>query len=1294
MLQRYSSFNNSLRALAVIALALFMPRVHAQSLTSDQLAAGVENLATIGSVVPGDVGAPALGGVPPNTLCTGATIEELAVGASVVRNGDNTGALTDGIFGVGVVWEAFTTTECADITIAYCGTTPAFSAALLYLGTGCPLTNYAIVGQGNVTNQNCGDGNFEISLPQLSPGTYYYPVMMIPGSSEGPYTLTFSADACTNAAPDNAVCAGAIELQVNESCVPVDGSLENATVSGTVSGGCEDGDPSDGVWFSFVAVGTDVVVSIDPSANISAVVDVFSGDCSAPTLIDCFVASTFDVDIDLELNGLTVGNTYYLRVYDWFNGQAASNSFSICLTGQSGVQCSADAGTLTADDESLCLEEGPVTFTATGNGDAVVPTGYQSLFVLTVGEDQTIVAAAGSASFELTAVGGFTMHTLVYDPNTLDLGSIEFGVTTAAEVNALLIQGGGSICAALDLVGTSITVTQFCCDADAGTLTADGQAPCYDGAPLTLSATANGDAVVPDGYETIYVLTMGEGLVIMQTAATPSFDVDATGSYTIHTLVYDPATLDLGIVEPGVTTGFDVNALLIQGGGSICASLDVAGAPIVVELCCDAVAGTLTADASTVCFVDDMATISAAANGDAVVPDGYEAVYVLTMGEGLVIVQTAATPSFDVDATGSYTIHTLVYDPTTLDLGIVEPGVTTGFDVNALLIQGGGSICGSLDVAGAPILVQLCCDANAGTLTAAEPTVCFVDGMTSIAATGNGDIFVPAGFQKVFILSLGEDQIIVQANADPSFDVTEVGAFTIHTLVYDPNTLDLGTIEFGVTSITDVKLVLIQGGGTICGSLDTDGASIAVELCCDADAGTLTANLETVCLVGEVAVIRATPNEDSVVPDGFETIYVLTMGEELLIVQVSGESSFEVDMAGSYTIHTLVYDPLTLDLGIVEIGVTTGFDVNALLIQGGGTICASLDVSGAATTVLDCVPVNDDCANAVALPINLPENCPSAAITGDNTYATQEDGNEPGCDATNAAFADVWYTFNSGMNTEVTLTLDQMDMANWAVTVSDACTGGTEIACEIAPDAPIVLTTTENTDYWVRVYSNLEFGEGGAFTLCLSGAMPTFVCDGGEVAGNGGAVSINVCQNTVVDVIDFSTNSASIEEYSYVVTDESDAIVALMVGNSMDFNMLALGNYRVYGVSHNGVLEGTDPGSAVSEITTTGGCLELSSNFVLVTVEICSGISNEVATMWNLFPNPSKVDFSIRYAGSNASTLIEVIDMEGRLVLQESASLTQGQVHTVSTTGRVAPGMYTVRLIADGQVKNLRLTIE
>jgi hypothetical protein len=90
---------------------------------------------------------------------------------------------------------------------------------------------------------------------------------------------------------------------------------------------------------------------------------------------------------------------------------------------------------------------------------------------------------------------------------------------------------------------------------------------------------------VPAGFSTVYVLTNGEGLVIVNAGPVPSFEVTEEGLYTIHTLVYDPATLDLGIVEIGVTTGFDVNSLLIQGGGSICASLDVAGAQFNVTSC-------------------------------------------------------------------------------------------------------------------------------------------------------------------------------------------------------------------------------------------------------------------------------------------------------------------------------------------------------------------------------------------------------------------------------------------------------------------------------------------------------------------------------------------------------------------------------------------------------------------------------------------------------------------------------------------------------------------------------------
>ena len=121
------------------------------------------------------------------------------------------------------------------------------------------------------------------------------------------------------------------------------------------------------------------------------------------------------------------------------------------------------------------------------------------------------------------------------------------------------------------------------CTADAGALVANQSPVDLQNGSAIIAATQTQQPVIPNGFQRAYVLTQGAGLVIQATNSTPTFTVTTPGDYTIHTLVFDPVTLDLGVVVPGQTTGFDVNSLLIQGGGSICASLDVPGAPIKVN---------------------------------------------------------------------------------------------------------------------------------------------------------------------------------------------------------------------------------------------------------------------------------------------------------------------------------------------------------------------------------------------------------------------------------------------------------------------------------------------------------------------------------------------------------------------------------------------------------------------------------------------------------------------------------------------------------------------------------------
>ena len=749
--------------------------------------------------------------------------------------------------------------------------------------------------------------------------------------------------------------AGSLSAVLAEVCLNDGGATVAATVSSAPY-------VPAGYQVAYVLTQGPGLVIVNAGAEPSFVVEA-SGDYTVHTL----VYDPATLDLGIVQPGITTGfdvNSLLIQgggeICAALDVVGAPVSVIVC-----DEPCTANAGTLTADMYELCLQDGGATVSATANGDALVPDGYSVLYVLTQGSDLVIVDAAADPAFTVSAAGIYTVHTLVYDPATLDLGIVEFGVTTGVDVNGLLIQGGGSICASLDVAGAQVVVLDCepVCAANAGTLTAATTDICLVDGQATLTASPNGDAFVPAGFMTIHVLTQGPELVIINAGATPSFTVDEPGSYTIHTLVFDPATVDLGIVQLGVTTGFDVNALLIQGGGTICASLDVPGAAFQVNACgdvCDAQAGTLSATAGQVCLTATGASISATANGDASVPAGYQQVYVLTEGPGLVIVNAGPAPAFDVIAEGTYTIHSLVYDPATLDLGIVEFGTTTGFDVNGLLIQGGGSICASLDVAGAPVSVIACgnaCVADAGTLTPFEQAVCLTDAGATFGAEPNGDALVPPGYEVVYVLTSGDGLVIEQVNASPVFTVANTGNYTIHTLVYDPATLDLSIVEFGTTSGVDVNGLLIQGGGTICASLDVAGAPTQVVDCntiCNVNAGTLSADAAEVCLVNGSAAIGASPNNDAFKPAGFETIFVLTQGPGLVIVNASVTPDFVVDAPGLYTIHTLAFNPSTIDLSLVEFGVTTGFDVNALLVQGGGTICGSLDVAGAPVLVSDC----------------------------------------------------------------------------------------------------------------------------------------------------------------------------------------------------------------------------------------------------------------------------------------------------------------------------------------------------
>ena len=349
--------------------------------------------------------------------------------------------------------------------------------------------------------------------------------------------------------------------------------------------------------------------------------------------------------------------------------------------------------------------------------------------------------------------------------------------------------------------------------------------------------------------------------------------------------------------------------------------------------------------------------------------------------------------------------------------------------------------------------------------------------------------------------------------------------------------------------------------------------------------------------------------------------------------------------------------------------IPVGYDVN--LANG----AYAMEVS--ATACAPVPPANDLCADAILLMVNDTADCPTNAVMGDNTNATQDAG-DPSCDMTMGQYLDVWYTFNSGADTLCIVSFDAGTMGDHGLVILDAC-GGNELACAIAPVDSIAVSTTPNTDYWLRVYSNTDRGAGGMFSLCVSGIAPVATCEGSTVETTMAEVNVTVCSDLISDVIEFTSMSTSMEDYAYVLTTDMDEIITLLAGNSLDFNTASLGIYHVYGVSYNGNLTGITPGSPISGIGSDGDCAELSSNFVTVAVEICTGVAELANDNWSVFPNPATGSVFVVNKGADANVTMQLFDAAGRSVLHQRAQAASGGTIEVALTD-VAPGLYSLRL--------------
>ena len=244
--------------------------------------------------------------------------------------------------------------------------------------TGIAGSPYTVTGLSNATNyrffvrQDCGSGDFSTNSAGITSSTLSPP-------------------------PANDNCAGAISLPVYTagSCVAVNGTTAGATQS---AAGCA-GTADDDVWFTFVATQTSQVVTVTGASSFDAVLQVFTA-CGG-TSLDCKDQTGSGSAEVSTLTGLTVGNTYAVRVYHYSSSVSSTPTFTICVT---------EPALPPANDDCA----GAIMLPVNAFGACAPVTGT------TAAASQSLAACAGTANDDVwySFVATHTNHTIIVDGET------------------------------------------------------------------------------------------------------------------------------------------------------------------------------------------------------------------------------------------------------------------------------------------------------------------------------------------------------------------------------------------------------------------------------------------------------------------------------------------------------------------------------------------------------------------------------------------------------------------------------------------------------------------------------------------------------------------------------------------------------------------------------------------------------------------------------------------------------------------------------------------------------------
>jgi hypothetical protein len=291
---------------------------------------------------------------PTNDDCTGA----------ISLTAANTATCTNTVGSLDMATVSTPTVGCAtgtnyDVWYSFTATAVTHTISLSNIGSAITAPRIQLYSSvcGALVNISCATGN-SLTQAALAIGTNYY--VRVSNNNTDPSATSgsgtgFSICVVSSTGVLNDNCSGAISLTSSSTCNQVAGTLEGA-VSSSTTATCAANTYYD-VCYSFVAQTSYPTINFNnngvntgggSAANRTYPgIQLFSGNCAGLTQLACSVAATNSTSSTIAMNtttvnsglGLTVGQTYYVRVFADNNVATPTSSwdFSLCVQDPSGT---------------------------------------------------------------------------------------------------------------------------------------------------------------------------------------------------------------------------------------------------------------------------------------------------------------------------------------------------------------------------------------------------------------------------------------------------------------------------------------------------------------------------------------------------------------------------------------------------------------------------------------------------------------------------------------------------------------------------------------------------------------------------------------------------------------------------------------------------------------------------------------------------------------------------------------------------------------------------------------------